>query len=152
MTFSQRLKNYVILLLFIGYLLALPCSVFAMEQAGSKTDTIAVPRQQLMLLQTKLNQLESINEESVVRYQTLKKELEICQSELKVARIESKELKSQLTILEERSKNNENLLENANASLAIYKKEIQRKQARIKTQRDLAYLVAIGVILYSAKN
>lgn len=152
MTFSQRLKNYVILLLFIGYLLALPCSVFAMEQAGSKTDTIAVPRQQLMLLQTKLNQLESINEQSVAHSMRLKRELAMCQVELKKAKQESEMLKSQLATLKQQSQSNEDLLANANHSLEKFSKETKSKLATAKTQRDLAYLVAIGVILYSAKN
>ena len=151
MTFSQRLKSYVILLLFTGYLLALPCSAFAMEQAGSKTDTVAVSYQQLMLLRDKLNQLENINEQLAAHSMKLKQELAMCQVELKKAKQESETLKSQLATLKQQSKNNEDLLESANKSLTLASQEMKDKLATVKTQRDLAYLVAIGVILYSAK-
>ena len=151
MTFSQRLKSYVILLLFTGYLLALPCSAFAMEQAGSKTDTVAVSYQQLMLLRDKLNQLENINEQLAAHSMKLKQELAMCQVELKKAKQESETLKSQLATLKQQSKNNEDLLESANKSLTLASQEMKDKLATAKTQRDLAYLVAIGAILCSAK-
>lgn len=152
MSFLTRLKSYVILLLFTGYLLALPCSVFAMEQAGSRTDTIAVPRQQLMLLQTKLNQLSSINEQLAARSARLKQELATCQSELAVAKQESETLKSQLTALKRQSQSNEELLTNANKLLETYKKEQQSKLATAKTQRDLAWITAVGILVVSVKN
>ena len=151
MTFSQRLKSYVILLLFTGYLLALPCSAFAMEQAGSKTDTVAVSYQQLMLLRDKLNQLENINEQLAARSMKLKQELATCQSELAEAKQESETLKSQLATLRQQSKNNEDLLESANKSLTLASQAMKDKLATVKTQRDLAYLVAIGAILCSAR-
>ena len=151
MTFSQRLKSYVILLLFTGYLLALPCSAFAMEQAGSKTDTVAVSYQQLMLLRDKLNQLENINEQLAAHSMKLKQELAMCQVELKKAKQESETLKSQLATLKQQSKNNEDLLESANKSLTLASQEMKDKLATAKTQRDLAYLVAIGAILCSAR-
>ena len=151
MTFSQRLKTYVTLLLLIGYLLALPCSVFAMEQAGSKTDTIAVPRQQLMLLRDKLNQLENINEQLAAHSMKLKRELATCQTELSKAKQESEALRMQLSELKQQSKSNEDLLESANKSLTLASQEMKDKLATAKTQRDLAYLVAIGAILCSAR-
>lgn len=151
MTFSQRLKSYVILLLFTGYLLALPCSAFAMEQAGSKTDTVAVSYQQLMLLRDKLNQLENINEQLAAHSMKLKQELAMCQVELKKAKQESETLKSQLATLKQQSRNNEDLLESANKSLTLASQEMKDKLATAKTQRDLAYLVAIGAILCSAR-
>ena len=151
MTFSQRLKKYVILLLFIGYLLALPCSAFAMEQTTSKTDTVAVSYQQLMLLRDKLNQLENINEQLAAHSMKLKQELIMCQVELKKAKKESETLKSQLATLKQQSQSNEDLLESANKSLTLASQEMKDKLATVKTQRDLAYLVAIGVILYSAR-
>ena len=151
MTFSQRLKSYVILLLFTGYLLALPCSAFAMEQAGSKTDTVAVSYQQLMLLRDKLNQLENINEQLAAHSMKLKQELAMCQVELKKAKQESEMLKNQLATLKQQSKSNEDLLESANKSLTLASQEMKDKLATVKTQRDLAYLVAIGAILCSAR-
>ena len=151
MSFLTRLKSYVILLLFTGYLLALPCSAFAMEQAGSKTDTVAVSYQQLMLLRDKLNQLENINEQLAAHSMKLKQELAMCQVELKKAKQESETLKSQLATLKQQSKNNEDLLESANKSLTLASQEMKDKLATAKTQRDLAYLVAIGAILCSAR-
>ena len=151
MSFLTRLKSYVILLLFTGYLLALPCSAFAMEQAGSKTDTIAVPRQQLMLLQTKLNQLENVNEQLDSHCWKLKQELAMCQAELKEAKQESEMLKSQLATLKQQSQSNEVLLANANKSLEEYSKEMKDKLATAKTQRDLAWLVSVGLLIYSIK-
>lgn len=152
MTFLTRLKNYLILLLFTGYLLALPCSVFATEQAGSRTDTIAVPRQQLMLLQTKLNQLESICEQSEAHSIRLKRELAQCQVELKKAKLESETLKMQLSELKQQSQNSEELLASANKSLMDYSKEMKSKLATAKTQRDIAWITAIGILVVSVKN
>ena len=151
MSFLTRLKSYVILLLFTGYLLALPCSVFAMEQAGSKTDTIAVPRQQLMLLQDKLNQLENVNEQLDSHCWKLKQELAMCQVELKKAKQESETLKSQLATLKQQSQSNEDLLANANKSLNAYSKEMKDKLATAKTQRDLAWVVSAGLLIYAIK-
>lgn len=151
MTFLQRLKTYVTLLLLIGYLLALPCSVFAMEQAGSRTDTIAVPRQQLILLQNKLSQLKSINEQLGSHCIKLKSELATCQNELSKAKQESEALRTQLSELKQQSKSNEELLESANKLLETYKKEQKDKLATAKTQRDLAWIVAVGAIVLSVK-
>ena len=151
MTFSQRLKNYVILLLFIGYLLALPCSAFAMEQTTSKTGTVAVSYQQLMLLRDKLNQLENINEQLAAHSMKLKQELAMCQVELKKAKQESETLKSQLATLKQQSQSNEDLLANANKSLEEYSKEMKDKLATAKTQRDLAWVVSVGLLIYAIK-
>lgn len=152
MSFLARLKSYVTLLLLIGYLLALPCSVFAMEQAGSRTDTIAVPRQQLMLLRDKLNQLESINEQLAAHSMKLKRELATCQNELSKAKQESEALRTQLSELKQQSKNSEELLASANKSLMDYSKEMKSKLATAKTQRDIAWITAIGILVVSAKN
>ena len=151
MSFLTRLKSYVILLLLFGYLLALPCSAFATEQAGSRTDTIAVPRQQLILLQSKLNQLENINEQLASHSIRLKRELAQCQVELNKAKQESETLKMQLSALKQQSQNSEELLENANRSLQSYSKKMKSKLATAKTQRDIAWIVAIGAIVFSAK-
>ena len=151
MTFSQRLKSYVILLLFTGYLLALPCSAFAMEQAGSKTDTVAVSYQQLMLLRDKLNQLENINEQLAAHSMKLKQELAMCQVELQKAKQESETLKSKLATLKQQSQSNEDLLANANKSLNAYSKEMKDKLATAKTQRDLAWVVSAGLLIYAIK-
>ena len=151
MSFLQRLKSYVILLLFTGYLLALPCSAFAMEQAGSKTDTVAVSYQQLMLLRDKLNQLENINDQLDSHCWKLKQELATCQSELAEAKKESEMLKSQLATLKQQSQSNEVLLASANKSLEKYSKEMRDKLATAKTQRDLAWVVSVGLLIYAIK-
>lgn len=93
--------------------------------------------QELKLQKSLLNQAEKHNAQS-------HQELNELKAELKTLRSQSQLQETQLKIAEQ-------ALNAANSSLEAYAKEQKRKQAKIKRQRSIAYMVAIGALLFAAK-
>lgn len=98
-------------------------------------------RQTLTALQTNLNRLEYLNNQS-------KKDLNEVKFELKTLTEESQALKTELYELKITSKKQEYSLKKANNLLEDYKKETERKIRIVKFQRTLAY-VLMGMVVVS---
>lgn len=100
-------------------------------------------------LKTNLTELKTINE----NYKKLltQSKGQLGASDKKLAELEKKsdELDSLCLTLKVKVKEQENLLMNANQSLAELEKEYKLKQQRIKKQRNIAYIIA-GCALYAA--
>ncbi|MBQ8918756.1 MAG: hypothetical protein IJ056_01420 [Acidaminococcaceae bacterium] len=138
---SLDLKTKKLLLLFLSLLcwrvLFAPgtCSAFGMpEPEYTITET------ELSTLENNLAQLRSINER-------LQMELQAQKRELHVLKQESGTLLNQLQLLKQRSETQQNLLINANKSLAEYATEAKRERLRIKAQRNTWEAVAACAII-----
>lgn len=95
-------------------------------------------QQNLTALQTKLNRLEYLNNQS-------RKDLTEVKFELKILTEESQALRNELSELKIISTKQEYSLKKANNLLEEYKKETERKIRIVKFQRTLAY-VLVGMV------
>lgn len=152
MKLSNRQKIFLTALSVFGLLLSLPLSASAMQQTSSEAKTYRVTEYQLTQLETKLNRLETTNEQLAKNSKMLKAQLATSQAALKEAQQQSALLEEQLKALTLQSKNNECLLENANKYLEIYAQEQKRTQRRIRQQRNFAWIIAGCISVYVVKH
>lgn len=110
--------------LFNIILLSALCCCF--WSCGSVCSAMEITEQELSQLEINLNQLESNNRKS--------------QEEVKM-------LKRELTVLTVQSENQQKSLQTANESLQKYEKEMKVKLNRTKLQRNLAYGLAIYLLI-----
>lgn len=130
----MKTKRYIILLL-ASLLLASPS--MHCEAAGYQITAAELTR-----LETNLNQLQKINSRSQLELTTLREQLKEAKQQLST-------LNNQLDVLKADSEKQQQLLKTANESLEAYAKEEQAKQSRLKMQRNIAYVIAAG-LLYAA--
>ena len=102
----------------------------------SNVSAMEITEQELTSLENNLIVLESNNQKSQAELKTLKNELMQAQN--------------QLQILNYQSRNQEQLLLTVNESLEKYEQEMQRKQNRLKMQRNFAYAL-VFLMLYESK-
>ena len=128
-------KTCIILLLasLLLPLLPAPCA------AAEYTITAA----ELTQLERNLTQLKAINQQSQQESATLKEQLAMLKKQLAT-------LKAQLSTLKADSEKQKQLLQTANESLNKYAREEKAKQSRLKMQRNIAYTLAAGFLLYAA--
>ncbi|MBQ9634701.1 MAG: hypothetical protein IJV12_00600 [Acidaminococcaceae bacterium] len=141
---SLDLKTKKLLLLFLSLLcwrvLFAPGTCSASGTPDQTQTVYQITEQELTTLETNLAQLRSINE-------SLQRELQAQKRELHVLRQESGTLLNQLQLLRQRSETQQNLLINANKSLAEYATEAKRERLRIKAQRNTWEAVAACAII-----
>ena len=123
---EKKLLLLVLALLFCCWLWrGLPtCSA-----SGTPEPVYQITETELATLENNLAQLRSINE-------NLQRELATQKRELHVLRQESSTLVNQLQLLRRQSETQQDLLMNANKSLAEYATEAKRTRLRIKAQRN----------------
>lgn len=139
----MRIRNII-------FLLALPlCLLLPLPTASAAEATYTVTETQLQALETRLSKLRTNNETLADGLIKLKAQLATSQAALKEAQEQSAQLKSQLAALKLQSKSSECLLANANKSLQEYAAEEKRTRLRIKRQRNLAYVLLGGVVIYA---
>lgn len=137
-------RQSIICLLALSLCLFLPLStVSAAEKMYTITET------QLQALESRLSKLRTNNEILASGLNELKAQLATSQTALKEAQEQSAQLKTQLAALKLQSKSSEYLLESANKSLQEYAAEEKRTRLRIKRQRNLAYVLLGGVVIYA---
>lgn len=137
--------------IFLGIFLALaqlPC------YAGSPTYTdvtkeYVMTEYQYNKLKNNLTELKAINSQSQTALQQSREELKASNSKLLTLQNQLKELNSLCVTLKVKTTEQQNLLTNANKSLAELEKELNLKTKRIKKQRNIAYVIA-GCALYAA--
>lgn len=97
---------------------------------------------ELTQLENNLTQLEAINKQSHQESKMLREQLAEAKKQLTT-------LTQQLNELKAASEQQQQLLQTANQSLEQYAQEERAKQNRLKRQRNIAYIVAAG-LLYAA--
>lgn len=97
---------------------------------------------ELTQLENNLTQLETINNQSQQESKMLREQLTEAKKQLTM-------LTQQLNELRAASEKQEQLLQTANQSLEQYAQEEKAKQRSLKRQRNIAYIIAAG-LLYAA--
>ncbi len=142
-------KNFMITLLLGAACLCLqsPCYAGSPIYTDEVTEYV-LTESQYKKLSDNLNELAKINE----RYKTLLEQSkgQLGTSDKKLAELEKKseELNSLCLSLQVKTSEQEQLLQNANQSLAALEKEYNLKIKRIKKQRNIAYVI-VGCALYA---
>ena len=123
-------------------ILLLACLLYCFAPLRCEAAEYRITEAELTRLETNLTQLEAINNQS--------------QQESKMLREQLAEAKKQLTMLTQQlnelradSEKQEQLLQTANQSLKQYAQEEKAKQRSLKRQRNIAYIIAAG-LLYAA--
>lgn len=114
----------------------------------------AAPQAMYQISETELSRLESNLAKLKTHNEKYSKELEMQQSELEASREQLAKLREELEALGSKSRETEQLLKSANASLKQYAEEEKRKRLVIKRQRNLyAFLVVLTTgLLIKAHN
>ena len=107
---------------------------------------------ELEQLDRNFSELRNINDRQRTESATLRKQLEVSQTQLTEAGKQSQMLKEQLGALKLTLEGQEQSLQNANRLLQEYEEEERRTKRRIERQRNIAYvLAAVAVIFCAAK-
>lgn len=105
-------------------------------------ETYTITAQELTQLENNLAQLEAINNQSQQESKMLREQLAEAKKQLST-------LMQQLNELKADSEQQQQLLQTANQSLEQYAKEEKAKQRSLERQRNIAYIIAVG-LLYAA--
>lgn len=130
---KRKICTILLLASLLSPLLPAPCA--AAEYRATEAE--------LTQLEQNLMQLAVINLESQQESAQLKAQLANLKQQLAM-------LKAQLAELKQTSAKQEQLLQTANESLEKYAKEEKAKQNRLKAQRNIAYTIAAGILVYAA--
>lgn len=125
-------------------ILLLACLLYCFVPLRCEAADYTITEAELTRLETNLTQLEAINNQS--------------QQESKMLREQLAEAKKQLTMLTQQlnelkavSEQQQQLLQTANQSLEQYAQEEKAKQRSLKRQRNIAYIIAAGLLYVAAK-
>jgi chromosome segregation ATPase len=133
---SRILADGIVLLL----LALLLCCWVLPSGTASASGTYTITEEELVRLEDNLSRLKSIN----TRLQT---ESATQKEQAKVLLEQVTRLQSQLATLREASQKQQDLLTNANKSLAEYATEAKRTRLRIKAQRNTWLTVAVAAVI-----
>ena len=100
---------------------------------------------ELTQLENNLTQLEAINNQSQQESKMLREQLAEAKKQLTM-------LTQQLNELKADSEKQEQLLQTANQSLEQYAKEEKVKQRSLERQRNIAYIIAVGMMYLAVRN
>lgn len=123
-------------------ILLLACLLYCFAPLRCEAAEYRITEAELTRLETNLTQLEAINNQSQQESRMLREQLVEAKKQLTT-------LTQQLNELRAASEKQEQLLQTANQSLKQYAKEEKAKQLNLKRQRNIAYIIAAG-LLYAA--
>lgn len=138
-----------ILLLFL--LLLLPSACLAAERKITAAE-LQTLQTELKLQDALLSKAEVSSQKSQLELATLREQLKTSETELLQLTQQLEKLKLKSKANETRWQNAEQALEDANKSLLEYKKEVQKKQKRLKMQRNIAYFLLAGTAVALVKK
>lgn len=125
-------------------ILLLACLLYCFAPLHCEAAEYRITEAELTRLETNLTQLEAINNQSQQESKMLRKQLAEAKKQLTM-------LTQQLNELRVASEKQEQLLQTANQSLKQYAKEEKAKQRSLKRQRNIAYIIAAGLLYVAAK-
>ena len=123
-------------------ILLLACLLYCFVPLRCEAADYTITEAELTRLETNLTQLEAINNQSQQESKMLREQLAEAKKQLTM-------LTQQLNELKADSEKQEQLLQTANQSLEQYAKEEKAKQRSLERQRNIAYIIAAG-LLYAA--
>lgn len=104
---------------------------------------------ELERLDRNLTELRNINDRQRTESATLRKQLEVSQTQLTEAGKQSQMLKEQLGTLKLTLEGQEQSLQNANRLLQEYEAEERSRLREIKRQRNIAYVIAAAAVFFA---
>ena len=107
---------------------------------------------ELERLDRNLTELRNINDRQRTESATLRKQLEMSQTQLTEAGKQSQTLKAQLDALKLTLEGQEQSLQNANKLLQQYEQEERSRLRKIKNQRNIAYMIAAACLYFAVKK
>ena len=126
-------------------ILLLACLLYCFAPLRCEAAEYRITEVELTRLETNLTQLEAINNQS-------QQELKMLREQLAEARKQSTMLTQQLNELKAASEKQQQLLQTANQSLEQYAQEEKAKQRSLKRQRNIAYIIAAGMMYLAVRN
>lgn len=112
----------------------------------------SITEQELTRLESNLIQLQKYNEKSLAELELLKIQLKTSQEKLLKAEQESSRLVVELGELKSESNQAESLLQTANESLARLEQEERRTRRRLRRQRNIGYVLVIGMAIAMSRR
>lgn len=142
-------KNLIIA--FILVLLSL-LWLFVPHTSCEAAETYTITAQELTTLEVELNRASKAIENSKVKSTELQQQLIKLQTALTEAKQQSATLREQLkastvTLTLQRTQ-----LQNANESLTALSKEMKQQQRNLERQRNIAYIIAAGMMYLAVRN
>ncbi len=107
---------------------------------------------ELERLDRNLTELRNINDRQRTESATLRKQLAASQTQLTEAGKQSQTLKAQLGALRLTLEGQEQSLQNANRLLQQYEQEERSRIRKIKSQRNIAYVIAAACIYFAVRK
>ena len=107
---------------------------------------------ELERLDRNFSELRNINDRQRTESATLRKQLEMSQTQLTEAEKQSQMLKAQLGALKLTLEGQEQSLQNANRLLQQYEQEERLRLQKIKRQRNIAYAIALTAIYFAVRK
>ena len=139
-------KNLIIA--FILVLLSL-LWLFVPYTSCEAAETYTITAQELTTLEVELQRAQKAIENCKSNSATLKKQLEASKQALTEAKEQLTTLKKQLEASSITLKQQQTQLQSANESLTALSEEIQKERRSLEQQRNIAYIIAAG-LLYAA--
>ena len=107
---------------------------------------------ELERLDRNLTELRNINDRQRTESATLRKQLEVSQTQLTAAGKQSQMLREQLGALKLTLEGQEQSLQNANRLLRQYEQEERSRLRKIKSQRNIAYMIAAACLYFAVRK
>ena len=107
---------------------------------------------ELERLDRNLTELRNINDRQRTESATLRKQLEVSQTQLTAVGKQSQMLKAQLGALKLTLEGQEQSLQNANRLLRQYEQEERSRLRKIKSQRNIAYMIAAACLYFAVRK
>lgn len=125
-------------------ILLLACLLYCFVPLHCEAADYTITEAELTRLETNLTQLEAINNQSQQESKMLREQLTEAKKQLTM-------LTQQLNELRAASEKQQQLLQTANQSLEQYAQEEKAKQRKIERQRNIAYIIAAGLLYATVK-
>lgn len=140
-----------LLIAFIIILLSLLWFLVPVTSCSAAEPVYTITATELTNLEVELNRAQKAIENSKSNSATLKKQLEASKQALAEAKEQSQKLREQLEASSITLQQQQTQLESANESLEILNKEVRQEQKNLKRQRDIAYIIAVGLLYVALK-
>lgn len=125
-------------------ILLLACLLYCFVPLRCEAADYTITEAELTRLETNLTQLKAINNQSQQESKMLREQLAEAKKQLTM-------LTQQLNELKADSEQQQQLLQTANQSLEQYAQEENAKQRSLKRQRNIAYVIAAGLLYVAVK-
>lgn len=140
-----------LLIAFIIILLSLLWFLVPVTSCSAAEPVYTITATELTNLEIELNRAQRAIENSKSNSATLKKQLEASKQALAEAKEQSQKLREQLEASSITLQQQQTQLESANESLTALSKEMKQQQRSLKRQRNIAYIIAAGLLYVAVK-